>query len=121
LHELYYIFAVVFLIRNKSGLVKYAAMILSVYIVVLTAMPCNDIHAINSNNIALELSEQNANQTNDVDLCTPFCFCHCCQTLSFPSFYNVVLTILAENPLDNSFIESAYSSPVASIWQPPKI
>jgi len=96
-------------------------MILSVYIVVLTAMPCNDIHATNSNSASYYLSEQNQNQANDVDLCTPFCFCQCCQTLSFPSFYNVVLTILVENPLDNRVIESSYSSPVASIWQPPKI
>ena len=87
----------------------------------LTALPCNDIHAINSNYISLELSEQNQNQANDVDLCTPFCFCQCCQTLSFPSFYDVVLTNLVENPLDNIFKESAYSSPIASIWQPPKI
>jgi len=96
-------------------------MILSVYIVVLTAMPCNDIHAINSNDITLELSEQNHNQANHVDLCTPFCFCHCCQTLSFPSFYDVVLTNLMENPSDDILKESAYLSPVATIWQPPKI
>ena len=88
---------------------------------VLSALPCDDNQAINSNNISVELSEQNQNQANDVDLCSSFCFCQCCQTLSFPSFYSVVLTNLVENPLDNIFKEFAYSSPVASIWQPPKI
>jgi hypothetical protein len=88
---------------------------------VLTALPCDDNHAMNSNSISVDLSEQNRNQTNDVDLCTPFCFCQCCQTLSFPTFYDVLLSNLVENPLDNIFKESSYLSPVASIWQPPKI
>lgn len=88
---------------------------------VLSALPCDDIHATNTNTSSLELIEQLQNQTNDVDLCTPFCYCQCCQTLSFPSFYDVVLTNLVENPLDNIFKESSYLSPVASIWQPPKI
>ena len=71
-------------------------------------MQCNDNHAINSNNISVELSEQNQDQSNDVDLCTPFCFCLCCQTLSSPTFHDVVRTNLVENPLDNIFKESSY-------------
>ncbi|WP_147271957.1 DUF6660 family protein [Marinilabilia salmonicolor] len=100
---------------------KYLAVILSMYVMVLTAIPCNDVHAANTNSVSLELSEQSPNQTNDVDLCSPFCFCHCCQTLSFPSFFSISFINLVVITLDIKLKEPAISSPVASIWQPPKI
>lgn len=99
---------------------KYIAVILSVYVMVLTAIPCNDVHA-GTNSATLELSEQSQNHTSDVDLCSPFCFCHCCQTLSFPSFFSISFINMVEITLDIKFKEPAFSSPVASIWQPPKI
>ncbi len=100
---------------------KFIAIILSVYVMALTAMPCNDIHITDSNSASYELFEQSPNQTNDVDLCSPFCFCHCCQTLSFTSFFNITLVNLVEITIDIKFLESTYSSPISSIWQPPQI
>lgn len=100
---------------------KYIAVILSVYVLVLTAMPCVDIHAANMNSVSLELVKQSPNQTNDVDLCSPFCFCHCCQTLSFPSFFHISFINLVEIPLNIELKELSFSSPAVSIWQPPKI
>jgi hypothetical protein len=88
---------------------------------VLTAMPCIDVHAANTNSVSLELVKQSPSQTNDVDLCSPFCFCHCCQTLSFPSFLRISFINLVEFTLDIKFKESTFLSHVASIWQPPKI
>ena len=100
---------------------KYMAVILSVYVLVLTAMPCNDVHAANTNSVSIELTKQNPNQANDVDLCSPFCFCHCCQTLSFPSFFRISNINLVEISLAINLKEPSFSSPVATIWQPPKI
>lgn len=91
------------------------------YVMVLTAMPCNDVHAANTNSVSLELVKQSPNQINDVDLCSPFCFCHCCQTLSFPSFFRISFIALVDFALDIKFKESTLLSTVASIWQPPKI
>ncbi|MFZ6037577.1 MAG: DUF6660 family protein [Bacteroidota bacterium] len=99
---------------------KYLAVILSMYVMVLTAIPCNDVHAANTNSVSLELSEQSPNQTNDVDLCSPFCFCHCCQTLSFPSFFNGLLSNVEVVALNITFKESRFSNHFSSIWQPPK-
>ena len=48
LHELYSIFVVV-IIRNKNFQMKYVTVILSMYVMVLTAIPCNDVHAANTN------------------------------------------------------------------------
>ncbi|MDA3906143.1 MAG: hypothetical protein PF484_08730 [Bacteroidales bacterium] len=100
---------------------KYIAVILSVYVMVLTAMPCNDVHAANSNSVSMELHQQSPNQTNDVDLCSPFCFCQCCQTLSFPSFYDGLLSDVEVATLNIPFKESRFSNPFSSIWQPPKL
>lgn len=100
---------------------KYIAVILSVYVMVLTAMPCSDNHSANSRSVTYELSQQNHSQANDLDLCSPFCFCHCCQTLSFPSFYDGLLSNIELLTLNFPFRESRFSNPFSSIWQPPKI
>lgn len=100
---------------------KSIAVILSVYVMVLTAMPCDDTHTADSNHASFELSEQNHNHTSDVDLCSPFCFCHCCQTLSFPSFFNGLLSDVEVLTLNIPFKESRFSNHFSSIWQPPKI
>ncbi|WP_130308488.1 DUF6660 family protein [Ancylomarina subtilis] len=100
---------------------KYIAVILSVYVMVLTAMTCNDNITADTNSASFELSKQSPNQTNDVDLCSPFCFCQCCQTLSFPSLFNISFINLVEITLDIKYKEFTFPSPVASIWQPPKI
>jgi hypothetical protein len=100
---------------------KFIAVILSVYIMVLTAMPCDDVYAANTNSASLELVKQSPNQTNDIDLCSPFCFCHCCQTLSFLSFFCISNVNLVKITLDIKLKEPAFSSPIAPIWQPPKI
>ena len=100
---------------------KYVAVILSVYVLVLTAMPCVDVYAANTDSVSIELTKQNPNPANDVELCSPFCFCHCCQTLSFPSFFRISNINLVKITLDIKLKEPAFLSPVTSIWQPPKI
>ena len=81
LHELYSIFVVV-IIRNKNLQMKYIAVILSVYVMVLTAIPCNDVHA-GTNSATLELAEKIQHNKSAVNLCSPFCFCH-----TIPIFYS---------------------------------
>ena len=93
---------------------KSIAVILSVYVMVLTAMPCTNVHA-DTNSASLELLVQNQNHTNIVDLCSPFCFCHCCQTLSFPSYYDGFLSEIKVLTLNIPFKESIFSNPVSSI------
>ncbi|MFZ5432111.1 MAG: DUF6660 family protein [Bacteroidota bacterium] len=100
---------------------KYVTVILSMYAMVLTAMPCSDVHSADTNSVSFELAKQSPVQTNDVDLCSPFCFCNCCQTLSFPSFSQISVINFIEISLDIELKQPSFSSPVASIWQPPKI
>lgn len=107
--------------KNKYFQLKYIAVILSMYIMVLAAMPCSDVHAADTNSASIVLLVQGQNHTNDVDLCTPFCFCHCCQTLSFPSYYDGISSDVEMLALNITFKEPRFSNPLSSIWQPPKI
>ena len=85
------------------------------------AMPCNDVHIANTNSVSFELVKESPYQTNDLDLCSPFCFCQCCQTLSLASIFNILSIHLLEMTLNIESKTTSFSSPVVSIWQPPKI
>lgn len=99
---------------------KYLAVIFSVYVMVLTAMPCNDVHAANTNSVSLELVKQNLNPANDIDLCSPFCFCNCCQTLAQPASYNnFQLTLVVFDLTIPSLVQNEIESTI-SFWRPPK-
>ena len=100
---------------------KFIALILSIYITALTAMPCVDNHAIDNVSNTYELSTQNHDHTSDVDLCSPFCFCNCCQTLTQINFYKVnQVKFAGSDLLVPSFFQNEIEY-IISFWQPPKI
>lgn len=103
-------------------MMKFFAYILSVYIVVLTIMPCVDIHQDTiSQNIELLTTSSNTHQTNS-DHCSPFCTCTCCATSVV--LQNTVIQFKCF-PIDIEQLfeyDLSYStSEYYSIWQPPKI
>ena len=77
LYFLFYTFAVI------SKLMKVFARLLSLYILVLTAVPCFDVPQDQAL-AKTELSQQNdASRQQDMDSCSPFCVCDCCQISIF--------------------------------------
>jgi hypothetical protein len=102
---------------------KFLTIILSFYLLLLTAIPCIDTSVDNTLN-KTELSQENQDnhQHNDSDLCSPFCACNCCATSVIFQQYLVQINYF-------SYIEKQYfpvssgffSVRLASIWQPPKI
>ena len=100
---------------------KYFAFILSVYVLVLTAIPCVDVPK-DDNLHKIELSNTTSDHhENDHDICSPFCTCDCCVspiiTNSNIQLTCVPITQTLESEYNNSFI----SSPFVTIWQPPKV
>lgn len=105
---------------------KWIAILLSVYLMALSNMPCADME-VNSamHKTAQFSSEDNHSHDKDNDLCSPFCACNCCgaQILSyqtpiafeFPQVYHLILSPL---PSYNSIIASNF---YGSIWQPPQL
>ncbi len=101
---------------------KIFALILSFYILALTALPCIDLPEDN-NLHGSELGQLPVNQhTNESDECSPFCSCSCCVT---PIIYqNCSIEFKCYSFSANHYAESklvTILSPSPSIWQPPKV
>ncbi|WP_370877215.1 DUF6660 family protein [Labilibaculum euxinus] len=99
---------------------KFIAAILSIYVMVLTTVACAD--AADKVSVDLVLLEQSHSQPIDVDLCSPFCICVCCQTVSQPVVYY--------NALQNDFVGFNLITPslvlrerkcIISFFRPPKV
>jgi hypothetical protein len=58
---------------------KYLAFILSVYLLVLNLVPCED-YAVADNEVNTEISQSIDvdHQHQGTDICSPFCICQCC-------------------------------------------
>lgn len=57
---------------------KFLGFILSIYIFGLNLVPCED-NAAFGNEFKTEISQAlDDHQHQDTDLCSPFCYCHCC-------------------------------------------
>jgi len=65
---------------------KYLAVILSIYALLLTIVPCADACSYADNSAQTELVSQQMNQVDQehsdhTDQCSPFCSCTCCQVI----------------------------------------
>jgi hypothetical protein len=105
-------------------IMKNFAFILSVYIMVLTAIPCVDKpenEPLHKSEITQKSSDNHHH--SDSDHCSPFCTCNCCAcpviqqelAINFESIPFQLETFSSD--LTNLFI----SRPNEAIWQPPKI
>lgn len=106
--------------------VKWITIILSVYLLALSNMPCADME-VNSaaHKIAQFSSEANHSHDKQNDLCSPFCVCNCCgaQVLSYQNHiifdFPVAFSLISiQLPTYNSVFASNF---YGSIWQPPQI
>jgi hypothetical protein len=99
---------------------KILALILSIYVIALTAMSCPDVQVVESESNSIEILQQSQYHTENIDLCSPFCFCNCCQTLSHPEYLEIVLVEQIAYSLIVPLIENNIPNPVISFWRPPK-
>jgi len=96
--------------------------ILSVYLLVLTVMPCTDAHAKMGATQQTQVSQAD-DEHHDLDICSPFCVCSSCTAAVIlqPSITFDVLHFESEGKNVPSFYQSVNSSFYASIWQPPQL
>lgn len=99
---------------------KFLTVILSIYVMILTFMPCADAHVDNADCHSIIQQDQGGEHSEDIEICSPFCFCDCCQTLAqtsiltitkvnFPRF-EVISPLLVQNEIES----------IISFWHPPK-
>ena len=105
---------------------KVFALFMAIYILVLSAVPCSDVHNdFNDKNTKTELTQTHDHQQDKDDNCTPFCTCTCCSAsviavdftpfqIKKPAEFSITKKITIRN---FSFISNFFGS----IWQPPKI
>jgi hypothetical protein len=101
---------------------KLFATILSVYFLVLTAIPCMDEpedRSVQKSEISPKTSESHH---NDIDHCSPFCTCNCCATpvVNHDTIMEFICVKFSEFNFPNycSRFSNAY---FVSIWQPPQL
>lgn len=100
--------------------------IFSTYLLALSIMPCTDMQNGQDDRSSHQLEQTRDNHSDSSDLCSPFCLCSCCGTVSenllqFEAFdfskakTNATLQLTSYyNPY---FIAGFYGN----IWQPPKV
>ena len=105
---------------------KAIVFFMALYILVLGAVPCSDMHnKCNTENSKTELTQNHDHQQDQDDNCTPFCTCACCSAsviavdfapfkLKNPTVFHISEKVSLRN---FTFISNFFGS----IWQPPKI
>ena len=106
---------------------KFINIILSVIILALSCMPCTDMEGSGVSHSSSELALNNDSHSHDkqIDLCSPFCACNCCNTQMFTYFsitaidFPIVTGVIKISlPSYKSIFSSNF---FGSIWQPPQI
>ncbi|TDD95945.1 DUF6660 family protein [Flavobacterium cellulosilyticum] len=99
----------------------------SIYLIVLSCLPCADLEANSAVHSSLEKSliADNHSHEKSSDTCSPFCICNCCGCQGYT--YNIIYThiffstktlIDKKTPEYKSILTSNF---YGSIWQPPQI
>ncbi|WP_310586047.1 DUF6660 family protein [Runella sp. MFBS21] len=105
---------------------KILAVILSIYVLVLSGLPCEDDACHGMNNGKASSSQSNhADHQGDTKCCSPFCTC-CGSNIAFSFHFPVLVpenrTSFFTQKVKIAFHnDSFFSNFYGNIWQPPKI
>ncbi|RKE57277.1 DUF6660 family protein [Sphingobacterium detergens] len=103
---------------------KWIATLLLVVIFALFMVPCGDTSINSSRFGSTENDIVHDHNSNQDDMCTPFCYCSCCGSLALntqfvPHKYSI-LPILFFSQRKVKETPSFFTAYLNSIWQPPK-
>lgn len=106
---------------------KWFNIILSVFFLLLSCMPCADMEADSSAPAKTEFASNHDEHSHDKekDMCSPFCICNCCgsQMVNYSQSVTIDFPILSKSiktqlPTYHSISTSNF---YGSIWQPPQL
>ncbi len=99
---------------------KDLAIFLSLYILLLSAMPCADVDTHGSLPRSELSAASPASQHSDSDCCSPFCTCRCCQG-TFSHSSPIGLAVAEATPVSwHTFIPDFRSVDLFDFRVPPK-
>ena len=99
---------------------KLLALILSFYVIALTAIPCSDFRAVDTESISIENIQESGDHSVEIDLCSPFCFCNCCQMLDQPDLHSFSQIDFFTNKLFVPNLVQNEKTILILFWRPPK-
>lgn len=101
---------------------KIIAFILTVYILLLIAIPCVDVPPSAMMHKIEHSQNTTDNHQHNTDHCSPFCTCYCCTTPILYQTFTLQFSCFSLSQKFESEYRSAYISTLfTSIWQPPKL
>ncbi|MFK7904810.1 MAG: DUF6660 family protein [Chitinophagales bacterium] len=102
---------------------KILSIILSLFFLTLSVLPCTDAHSCESDN-DMESHLQHDHSEDEQDDCPPFCLCICCG-ITFTT-ENLEVSCETAPSVQNQAYKSRYSfnyafSFTSSVWHPPSL
>lgn len=99
---------------------RYLTIILTIYSLLLTVVPCTDAHSVVQKSDVSEMV-QSTDNINDIllDICSPFCACACCQTLTEVYTYSFNFKTQALNNLQATLTSDLLKTDLPDWFQPP--
>ncbi|MEI7594767.1 MAG: DUF6660 family protein [Bacteroidota bacterium] len=98
---------------------KILCYLLSIYIICLLGVPCQDTCDMSDNH---KTEEPTSHDEKDCHQCSPFCHCNCCHVNTIVSL-KIILNAIETTP--SVFVSIYKEIPVKDIilhiWQPPKL
>lgn len=102
---------------------KYLAIILSLFTMTMSALPCDDDISILDDQLT-EIHVDSHGDSNDLgDLCSPFCTCVCCAGIVVEPIFNqaALVSNTSETKLNSLYTFSFTSDYLDRIFQPPRV
>jgi len=102
---------------------KLVAIILSIIIFSLSALPCVDEGTIDVSQSTSISQDSNHSGQSDTDLCSPFCSCTCCASIAFePNIQqHSLISEIHTTEINTAYIVSFTSNYLSLIYQPPQV
>jgi hypothetical protein len=102
---------------------RLLAIILSIYTISLSALPCDDMLIVD-NQQSISISQDLDNHSHNLlDLCSPFCVCNCCSsnTIEPIHHYKERITEISIKEVGTHFDISFFNNYPSQIYQPPQV
>jgi hypothetical protein len=101
---------------------KLFALLMSVYMLLLSAMPCNDAADCERKSmVKIEQSGQGDDHEEHEENCTPFCICTCCASSAIHNPVLIKHQVFSPEKIFNEFFTAqAFTINPDAIWQPPR-
>jgi len=102
--------------------VKFLTIILSLYFLALNVVPCSDSAQANDDAQDVSVVDFDGDHDQDLELCSPFCQCHCCHVHTID--FGIVEFQLLQTEISNenfAHFDKLGKDFTHSLYQPPKV